>query len=149
VTEPQSSASTTRLAGYPAGLGRRLGAMLYDSLLILALFFLTGFIWVALSGDVVTGLAFQITLLAEIIGFFVYCWRKQGETLGMRAWKLRILDASGQLPSMGQIALRLLLAPVSMACFGLGYLWLYLGQDKQTWHDRVSATFVLHVPDRE
>ena len=54
---------------YPAGLGRRVGAMLYDSLLIIALFFLTGFIWVPLSGDVVTGVAFQLTLLAEVIFF--------------------------------------------------------------------------------
>ena len=57
MTEAKNSAS---LQGYPAGLGRRLGAMLYDTLLILALFFLTGFIWVSISGDVVTGLLFQL-----------------------------------------------------------------------------------------
>ena len=72
--------------------------MLYDSLLIIALFFLTGFIWVPLSGDVVTGLAFQLTLLAEVIVFFGYCWGKQGETLGMRAWKIRIVNGDGALP---------------------------------------------------
>ena len=113
--------------------------MLYDSLLIIALFFLTGFIWVSVSGDVATGLAFQLTLLAEVIAFFGYCWAKQGETLGMRAWKIRILNGDGGLPNMRQIALRLLIAPASLTCFGLGYAWLFLGKDKQTWHDRSVA----------
>jgi len=134
---------------YPAGLGRRLGAMLYDSLLIIARFFLTGFIWVPLSGDVVTGPAFQLTLLAEVIAFFGYCWGKQGETLGMRAWKIRIVNGKGALPNLQQIGLRLLIAPVSLACFGLGYAWLLLGKDRQTWHDKVSSTYVVHLPERE
>ena len=80
MTEAENSGP---IQGYPAGLGRRLGAMLYDSLLILALFFLTGFIWVPISGDVVTGPLFHLTLIAEIIAFFGYFWRKQGETLGL------------------------------------------------------------------
>lgn len=122
--------------------------MLYDSLLVIALFFFTGFLWVALSGDVVTGPAFQLTLLAEVIGFFSYCWHKQGETLGMRAWKLRILNDHGELPNIRQIALRLMVAPLSLACFGLGYAWLYLGDNKQTWQDRASGTYVVHMPDR-
>ena len=152
-TSSAADADTDTSAGplrvYPAGLGRRLGAMLYDSLLILALFFLTGFIWVPLSGDVVTGPAFQLTLLGEIIAFFGYCWHKQGETLGMRAWKIRVVDENGELPSWKQIFLRLLIAPLSLACFAVGYAWLYLGERKQTWHDRASATFVVHIPDRE
>ena len=53
-----------------------------------------------MSGDVATGLAFQLTLLVEVIAFFAYCWGKQGETLGMRAWKIRILNSEGGLPNM-------------------------------------------------
>ena len=146
MTEPNTSAS---LQGYPAGLGRRLGAMLYDTLLILALFFLTGFIWVSISGDVVTGLLFQLTLIVEIVAFFGYFWRKQGETLGMRAWKIRVIDEAGALPSWQRILLRLCIAPLSIAAFGIGYAWLYLGDNKQTWPDKFSGTFVVHLPDRD
>lgn len=145
----QETTQSQPLQAYPAGLGRRLGAMTYDSLLILALFFLTGFIWVPLSGDVVTGLAFQLTLFAEVVAFFGYCWHKQGETLGMRAWKLRVLTHDGALPSLKQIGLRLLIAPISLACFGLGYAWLYVGKNKRTWQDHVSDTFVVHMPERQ
>jgi uncharacterized RDD family membrane protein YckC len=132
--------------GFPAGIGRRLGALMYDSLLILALWFLTGFIWVPLSGEVVTGFAFQMTLLLETIGFYGFCWYKQGETLGMRAWHIRLVDESGHRVNLQQIALRCLVGPISLACAGLGYLWLFIGQDKQTWHDKASNTLVVHLP---
>jgi len=69
MTEAKNSAS---LQGYPAGLGRRLGAMLYDTLLILALFFFFFFIWVPISGGVVSGLLFQLTLFVVIFAFFGY-----------------------------------------------------------------------------
>ena len=146
MTEAKNSAS---LLGYPAGLGRRLGAMLYDTLLILALFFLPGFIWVPISGDVVTGPLFQLTLIVEIVAYFGYFWRKQGETLGMRAWKIRGIDEAGALPSWKRILLRLCIAPLSIAAFGIGYAWLYLGDNKQPWHDKVSGTFVVHLPARD
>lgn len=149
MAESQHPPSTSAAHAYPAGLGRRIGAIGYDSLLILALFFFTGFIWVSLSGDVVTGLAFQLTLLAEIIAFFGYFWRKQGETLGMRAWKIRVVDEHGAPPNWKQILLRLLIAPLSLICFALGYAWLYISSNQQTWHDKASATFVVHIPDRK
>jgi uncharacterized RDD family membrane protein YckC len=141
--------NNTSLQAYPAGLGRRLGAICYDSLLIIALFFATGYVWVLVSGDVVTGPAFQFTLLAELLGFFAYCWRKQGETLGMRAWKIRVLNVDGELPNWQQIILRLLVAPLSFVCFGIGYAWLYLNPQKQTWHDKASGTFTVHLPNRD
>ena len=119
---------------------------MYDSLLILALWFLTGFIWVPLSGDVVTGFAFQLALLVETVGFYAYCWHKNGETLGMRAWHIRLVDESGNSVSVKQIALRALVAPFSLACAGLGYLWLFFGDVKQSWHDKASKTLVVHLP---
>jgi len=36
-----------------------------------------------------------------------------------------------------------------LAALGIGYAWLYLGDNKQTWHDKLSGTFVVHLPDRE
>jgi|TARA_B100000767_G_scaffold271071_1_gene295972 uncharacterized RDD family membrane protein YckC len=132
--------------GFPAGIGRRLGALMYDSLLILALWFLTGFIWVPLSGDVVTGFAFQLTLIVETVAFYAYCWHKNGETLGMRAWHIRLVDESGSRVNLQQIAIRALVAPFSLTCAGLGYLWLFIGDDRQTWHDRASKTLIVYLP---
>ena len=81
---------------YPAGLGPSFGCHgLRQSLDHRAVF--NRVYLGTLSGDVVTGLAFQLTLLAEVVVFFGYCWGKQGETLGMRAWKIRIVNGDGEL----------------------------------------------------
>ena len=147
----QAQASNTDAAatrsGYPAGLGRRLGAMFYDGLLILALWFLSSFIWVALTNQVAQGLGFRLMLTLEWFGFYVFFWRNRGQTLGMRAWRLRLIDGSGQRVSLAKAVQRVALAPISLACLGLGYLWLFVDPEKRTWHDRWSQTFVVHIPD--
>jgi len=130
----------------PAGLGRRLAAMLYDGLLLLAIWIITGLIWFPINGAAVSGPVLTTVLTLETFAFYAYCWHRHGETLGMRAWHIRLVAASGQPASWSQIALRLFSGCISLGCFGLGYLWLYLGKTRQTWHDLVSDTYVVHIP---
>ena len=79
-------------------------------------------------------------------GFYSYCWQRGGQTLGMAAWRIHLVDMHGQPPSARHIALRLLTAPLSFASLGIGYLWFYVGDKRQTWHDRLSGTMVVHIP---
>lgn len=130
----------------PAYLGRRLAAMLYDGLLLLAMWIVTCLIWFPLYGAAVSGPLLTGVLTAETLAFYAYCWRRTGETLGMRAWRLRVVNTEGTSPSWQQIALRLLTAFASFGCFGAGYLWLYIGKTRQTWHDLASNTYVVHIP---
>ena len=70
------------------GLFRRLGAMLYDALLILALLFLATIPFLAASaGEAVAPetLAYQVTLVAVVYVFLVGFWCRRGSTLGMLA----------------------------------------------------------------
>ena len=120
--------------------------MLYDWLLILALWMITLLVWVVATGEEITGLPVQITAVVEAAAFYAYFWRAHGQTLGMRSWRLELVDEQGGKASWRQIALRLAVAPLSFACGGVGYLWLYTGDRRQTWHDRASSTYVLHVP---
>ncbi|HBK17477.1 MAG: RDD family protein [Gammaproteobacteria bacterium TMED134] len=139
-------APETKIEATQAGLLRRLGAMLYDGLLLLAIFFATGFIWVIPTGQAASGPLFQLILLLEIVLFYGYCWYRTGETLGMRAWRLRLVNDQGLPASLKQIGVRLLVAPISMGCFGLGYLWIYVSPSGKTWHDHLSQTLVAHLP---
>ena len=69
--------SETATVGYPAGLGRRLGAALYDVLLVIALWMTTLFVWVAAGdGEAVSGWLVQLVLLAEFAGFYILSWRR-------------------------------------------------------------------------
>lgn len=141
------ASDSTPIVGYPAGIVRRLGALLYDGLLIIAIWMGTLFPWVIFNdGEAVTGLLVQVILLLEVAGFYLYFWSRQGQTLGMTAWRIKLVDVSGNPPVFRQLLLRLLTAPLSVLSCGIGYLWFYVGERRQTWHDQLSGTMVVHLP---
>ena len=121
--------------------------MLYDSLLIIAIWMATLLVWVIASGgEVVTGWLIQVVLFSQWLGFYLYFWSRQGQTLGMTAWRIKLVNQDGTQPSLPQLLKRAAVAPVSVFCAGLGYLWIYIGDRQQTWHDRASQTLVVHIP---
>ena len=92
-------------------LRRRLGGLLYDALvvaavmlLVVALFSLFTLASPNLPRAVLPGLCFL-----AIGGYFTYCWRN-GQTLAMRAWRIRIEDMQGRPVSWGRACLRYVLA---------------------------------------
>jgi uncharacterized RDD family membrane protein YckC len=142
---PASEAAPT--VAYPAGIGRRLGAMVYDVLLIIAIWMMTLFVWVLVNdGEAVRGVAVQLVLAAELVGFYLFFWSRQGQTLGMAAWRIKVVDLDGNPPAFKQLLIRIAAAPLSLLSCGIGYLWFYLGERRQTWHDRLSGTMVVHLP---
>jgi uncharacterized RDD family membrane protein YckC len=93
-----------------------------------------------------TGLGYWLNLLLALsvtAGFFILCWTKGGRTLGMQAWKLRIINEHGGLISHRQALTRLAVASVSAACFGVGYLWMFYDKQQRTWHDIASGSRII------
>lgn len=72
--------------------------------------------------------------------YLAWCWHKGGMTVGMRAWRVRIVDAEGNRPGWGRSVIRFLVSLVSAACAGLGFLWSLFEPRKRTWHDMLSGT---------
>lgn len=93
-----------------------------------------------------TGWVLQCVLFSQWLGFYLYFWSRQGQTLGMMAWRIKLVDMQGLKPSWEQLFKRAGLAPISLLCLGLGYLWFYIGSTQQTWHDRFSQTLVVYIP---
>lgn len=81
-----------------------------------------------------------------VAGFYCYFWRKNGQTLGMQAWRLRLDSDAGGRPSWKQCALRLLAGIPSLLLAGLGYWWGWLDPQRRSWHDRASRTHVVVLP---
>jgi len=65
-----------------------------------------------------------------------------GQTPGMMWTGLRLLNFHGQKPSGTQKAARALGLILSSATLGLGFAWSLADEEKLTWHDRMSRTFL-------
>lgn len=130
----------------PAGLLRRLAAMVYDALLVLALLMATLTIIVALTNHYVAGPYVLLIALLEAFGFFSYFWMFRGQTLGMLAWHLALRTADGGRLTFTQSVLRFSGALASFASLGLGYLWILLDAERRSWSDLLSRSRIVKLP---
>ncbi len=124
--------------------------MLYDSLLILAVLMLATVPFIAVrGGDIVEpsdNASYQVTMLLVMYAFFVFFWTYGGQTLGMRAWRLRVETSHGAIPGFGRASLRFVLALLSLLTFGFGFLWQLWDKDRLSLHDRLSGTQMMYYP---
>jgi uncharacterized RDD family membrane protein YckC len=129
---------------------RRVAAMIYDGLLILALLFLSTLPFIATRGgepvESSENLLYRAVLAMVIYGFFVGFWTRSGRTLGMQSWGLQLETTDGEQPSLATASLRFFAALLSWAPVGLGFLWSFWDKDKLTWHDRISKTRIVYYP---
>jgi len=128
-------------------LSRRLAALVYDSLQIVAILMLISLPFVLL--EIGQGPFYQSALVLTIFVFFAKFWRHGGQTLGMKSWDIRIISNNDQPITLMQCLLRLMAAIPSLLLFGLGYFWMLLDKDKLTWPDRFSDTRLVMTPKRE
>ena len=131
-----------------AGLFRRLGAMVYDSLLLLAVLFAADAVVVIALGGAVHANNPLHTLYLLLIALLFYAgfWVYAGRTLGMQTWRLRITDAQGGKIGIRQAVARFLASLLSWLPGGLGYLWILWDPQRRAWHDRLSGTLIKYVP---
>jgi len=132
-----------------ASLGRRFGAIIYDSFLVLALMFLGTLPFVAVRGGEPVdpgNTVYQLTLLLIAYLFFTGFWSLYGRTLGMQSWRLKIETADGSKPGFAAATLRFFAAIVSWLPAGLGFWWQLWDRDRLAWHDRISGTRLRHYP---
>lgn len=131
----------------PAGILRRLAALAYDLLLLAALLFVFTLVVHALRGgrEVEPGTVwFQLCLVAIIVVFFAGFWVHGGQTLGMKAWRLRVISRDGERIGWPTALARTGAGLLSIAAAGLGLWWAAFDPERRTWHDRLCGTRVVH-----
>jgi uncharacterized RDD family membrane protein YckC len=132
----------------PAGLFRRLMAMIYDFFLLLSVLLLA----TALALLVTRGTLdyhhpmFRSYLFVVCFWFYAWFWTHGGQTLGMRAWRLRVQRLDGGPITLWQALLRFLSAIPSLAVFGIGYLWILVDKNHMALHDRISESVIVLLP---
>ena len=138
---------------------RRLGAMLYDGMLIGALLLLAMALVVIALGSLQGwenfdpgGLRRHPLYIAYLccipLLFFGWFWTHGGQTLGMRVWRIQVVTLDGGPLGLRQAMLRFCSALLSWAALGLGFLWVLFDRERMAWHDRLSGTRLVLVPKR-
>ena len=140
-------------------VGWRLLALLYDLLPVVALWMLASLLfnigYTVLghhperenipSGSLVSWLLFLACL--GVTGLYAtLSWRRGGQTLGMRPWRLRLLAVDGNALGWKALWLRYAVGVLSLLAAGLGFWWAWFDRDRLTWHDRASGTRLVRVP---
>jgi uncharacterized RDD family membrane protein YckC len=132
------------------GLLRRMAAIVYDALLLLALWIITILVFIGFNkGEAIEtyqNLPLQVALATVSFAFFVGYWTRVGRTLGMQSWGLQLETPDGGKPTLATASVRFFAAILSWAPAGLGFLWQLWDKDKLTWHDRISGTRLVHYP---
>lgn len=152
------SATTASVASSPAPLWRRFAAMGYDLLPLLGLWIVAAAVWqFALyrgedPGRLAHALhsqwaqaALDLWLLVVAGAYFVASWTRVGATIGMRAWKLRLVREDGKRIDARTAVVRYLLALVSLAALGCGFWYALSNAQRRTWHDRVCGTRMTRI----
>lgn len=116
-----------------AEFGVRVAALLIDLVLVGA----------------VGGISLAVAVLPFplLFGGYVFAfWLWRGTTIGGIVFNLKVVRLDGRPVDAATAAVRTLVAFLSVAAAGLGFLWCLWDDERQTWHDKVAGTVVVRVP---
>src|SRR6266852_638513 len=116
--------------------------MVYEALLIFAVAFFAAWIFFFASGgrDATRGwlrTELQVFILVVLAAYFLWCWLRGGQTLAMRAWRIRLVDVT-PAKAVLRFGLALLLLRLSI-------LWALVDRDRQFLPDRLAGTHLVDV----
>jgi uncharacterized RDD family membrane protein YckC len=133
----------TSKLGQPVSLLRRLGAMIYDFFLLATVLIIASFL-VVIPFDIKPEdsffLLYQVYIFVVAYVFYAWFWTHNGQTLGMRTWKMQLVNLDSSEITWGTALIRYCVAIFSWAVFGIGFLWSIWDKQKRTWHDIASKT---------
>jgi uncharacterized RDD family membrane protein YckC len=120
-------------------LPRRLASMGYEAILLFAVAFFAAWLFFFASGgrDATQGCPrylLQLFVLLMFAGYFLWCWLRGGQTLAMKAWKLRVVQITP-----ASALLRFVYA-VLFVLTGISIVWAIFDPERQFLHDRLAGT---------
>ena len=83
----------------------------------------------------------QAFVLAVLAAYFLWCWLRGGQTLAMKAWKIRLVGVT-PAKALVRFFYAVLFVPT-----GVSVVWALFDREKQFLHDRLAGTkLVLLTP---
>ena len=124
-------------------MARRFGSIAYEALLLTAVLFICTWIFLFFAQLLDTALVrplLQLWLVAVTGAYFVYCWSHGGQTLPMKTWHIRAVQADGKALTATTACKRYLFALISAGLCGIGFAWALFDPERQFLHDRLAGT---------
>ena len=92
----------------PPGLARRFAAFVYEGVLLFGVLFFACFVYVVLTRqqDALFGLPGYVFAFVVPALYFLTFWTRSGQTLALKTWHLRVVDAQGRPLSVGRAFVR-------------------------------------------
>jgi uncharacterized RDD family membrane protein YckC len=111
----------------PCPLWRRLLALVYDLLIVAAIVMVVGLLCQMATGGHLIGTGAKVTVPlwyqalqgVVVAAYFISSWRRGGQTVGMRPWRIRVTRSDGRTPTMRQAIIRVLVAAAPMLLLAL------------------------------
>jgi uncharacterized RDD family membrane protein YckC len=155
---PYGAQPPAAYSGVPQGVtfahwGKRVGATLIDSLILLAAY-IPALIGAGLASDPGTaGMGTVLTLIGLVLYIGVFVWNvciKQGSTgytVGKGVMGIKLVKAETGLPIGGGMSFVRQLAHIldGLPCY-LGFLWPLWDAKRQTFADKIIGTYVIDMP---
>ena len=122
-------------------------ALLYDLLLLCAVWFVAAIPFVfwqgeAMQGSPVAQFAFQLYLVTITYLYLTYFWIHSGQTPGLRTWKLKLTRQDGYLLTRYNANMRFLfIVPLCL----IGWIGLFITPQKQSFQDMLAKTKITSI----
>ena len=128
-------------------LFRRLASIFYDGVLVVAIVIITSLPFYSFNVEesFLLKLTIQLYFYLIIQYFFVWFWVNSTATLGMKSWKIKIVDINGNNISYKKAIVRFNASILSISIFGLGFLISLFRKDKKCLHDIISRTQLIKI----
>ena len=125
---------------------RRVLSLFYEALLLFAVWWAAGFLFLAVTYGASSPwirAIFQIYLLSVAAVYYAWCWLRGGQTLAMKTWRIRVVAKDGSPITLGQTLLRFIAAAAGISLAGAGLIWAFFDRDRQFLHDRLAGTKIV------
>lgn len=118
---------------------RRFIAIIYDTLLLFSiLFFAAALVMPITNGKI--SILYQLYLFIVCFFYFSISWKRGGQTVGMKAWRIKLQSTNEQAVTWQQVTIRFFMAIIS---------WFTVIGFILAWHDSVSNTQLVLLPHKK
>ena len=122
-------------------------SLIYELFALVPIWMVAGFIFIFFFNGffgVYQRLIFQIYLWLISGIYLTYCWTRSGQTLAMRAWKLKIISTRGRLTK--KLAwIRYVFATLGVLMGGVNFMWALTNKKHLYLHDKILKNHFIDV----